>query len=387
MLEMKEFEYYMPVRLIFGRGKVAEAGKLAAGYGKKALVVTGRSSTKRTGLLEQVLKLLEREGLSHCVFDKIDENPTTILVEEGTKLLLDKGCDVVIGLGGGSALDAAKGIAFLAANGGDISEYVFGKPGIGALPLIAITTTAGTGSEGDSLAVLTNPATKDKKALKSPHIYPKAAIIDPELMCTLPKHLIAATGFDALSHCIEAFVAKKGSFITDLLAITGIKNIGKSLPKAYKNPEDLEAWEDMAIANTFGGMALDMAGVTLAHGMEHSVSGLLNVRHGEGLAAIFPVFMEYTCKSAPAKFAQIAEALGEDIRNLTEAEAAQKSLEAVKKLMDEVGLCFSLGKLGVAEEHIEWLVENSIKTMTYAIGNNPRAADSEDLKELYRLCI
>lgn len=384
---MKEFEYYMPVKLVFGRGKVSEAGRLTAQYGKKAMIVTGRNSTKKTGLLDRVIGLLKKEGMEYLVFDKVEENPLTTLVEEGAGIARQEGCDVIVGLGGGSALDAAKGIAFLYVNEGNISDYIYGKPGTGALPVIAITTTAGTGSEGDSLAVITNPETKDKKSLKTPYIYPKVAVIDPELMVTLPKHLIAATGFDALSHCIEAFVAQRCNFIVEQLALKGIEIISSYLPKAYENPDDIEAWEAMALANTFGGMAIDSSGVALGHGLEHSVSGLLNVRHGEGLAAILTVFMEYSYSSAPAKFAQIARAMGEEVDGLSETEAALRSIEGVKKLMKKVGLEFSLGTLGVKEEHIGWLAENSMKTMIYAITNNPKVPDVEEIKSLYRLCL
>jgi alcohol dehydrogenase class IV len=384
---MKEFEYFMPVRLVFGRGKVSEAGALAARYGTKVMVVTGRSSTKKTGLLDKVITILKKEGLECLVFDKVEENPLTVLAAEGASEAIEAGCDVVLGLGGGSALDAAKAIAFMAVNEGSVSEYIYGRQGLGALPVIAIPTTAGTGSEADSLAMLTNPETKDKKSLKSPYIYPKAAVIDPELMATLPRHLVAATGFDALCHNIEAFAARRSNLISNQLAIKGIEIISTNLPRVYENPDDIEAWGNMALASTFGGMAIDAAGVALAHGLEHSVSGLLNVRHGEGLAAILVPFMEYSCQSACGKFAQIASALGEDVTGLSEAEAALGSIEGVKKLMRKIDLKFRLSDLGVRQEHIEWLAHNSMKTMAYAICNNPKVPDAEGLKTLYRLCL
>lgn len=384
---MKEFEYYMPVKLVFGCGKVSLIGKIAKNYGNKVMIVTGRTSTKKTGLLDKVVNYLKEQGLEIVIFDKIEENPLTTIVEEGANIVNSEGCDLLIGLGGGSAIDAAKGIAFLAVNPGDISDYIFGKSGKGALPLIAITTTAGTGSEGDSLAVLTNPVTKDKKSLKSPYIYPKVSIVDPELMSTLPKHLIASTGFDALCHCIEAFVANRSNTITDVFALNGIKTISETLPKVYANQMDIEAWKGMALSNTFGGMVIDSAGVALAHGLEHSVSGLLNVRHGEGLAAILITFMEYSLEAAPNKFAQIAKAMGENLEGLSESEAASRSIDAVKKLMKTINLQFTLSQLGVKEEHVDWLAENSMKTMTYAISNNPRVPDMEEIKQLYLKCL
>ncbi|MCX7711401.1 MAG: iron-containing alcohol dehydrogenase [Clostridia bacterium] len=381
------FDYYMPTKLVFGCGKVSLVGTYTAGFGKKAMIVTGRNSTKKTGLLDRVKKYLEEEKIEYHVFDQIEENPLTTIVAEGADYARRHGCEVVIGLGGGSAIDAAKGIAFLAVNDGDISDYIFGKPGHGALSIIAITTTAGTGSEGDSLAVLTNPETKDKKALKSPYVYPKVSIIDPELMTTLPQNLIAATGLDALCHAIEAYINKRSNPVSDVLALKAIEIISENLPKVYADPDDIEAWSHMALANTLGGMVIDSAGVTLGHGLEHSVSGLLNVRHGEGLAAILVVMMEYSYQASPVKFANIAKAMGVDTSNLSVEAAAANSIHAVKKLLDKLDLKFTLGSLGVKEEHIEWLAENCIKTMTYAISNNPKVPDVEEIKKLYRKCL
>jgi len=330
---MAGFEYFLPIRLVFGCGKLSELGKFTGRYGTKALVVTGRTSAKKTGLLERAVDYLRQENIDSVIFDKVEENPLTTTVEEGVKTLKSAGCDVVVGLGGGSAVDAAKGIAFSAVNPGDISEYIFGKQGKGALPLIAVTTTAGTGTEGNSLAVLTNPETKDKKSLKSPFIYPKVSIVDPELMKTLPKPLIAATGFDALCHAIEAYVSRRSNPLSDMMAIKAIEIISCNLPKVYQNSQDMNAWENMALASTLGGMVIDIAGVALAHGLEHSVSGLLNVRHGEGLAALLVTFMEYSYQDGVEKFSNIAKAMGEEVHGLSGMEAARKSIDAVKKLL------------------------------------------------------
>lgn len=384
---MTDFEYFLPVRLVFGCGKVSLAGKFAGEYGKRAMIVTGRNSTKKTGLLEKVTKYLKDENIESVVFDKITENPLTTVVHEGVEYAKKSNCDVIIGLGGGSAIDAAKGIAFMAVNPGDVSEYIFGRKGNGALPLIAITTTAGTGSEGDCLAVLTNPVTNDKKSLKTPYIYPKASIVDPQLMMTLPKHLIASTGFDAFCHALEAFISRRGNPISDALALKAIAIISENLPIVFDNPDDIDAWSNMALANTLGGMVIDSAGVALAHGLEHSVSGLLNVRHGEGLSAILPAFMEYSYPMAVTKFAQVAKAMGGNVEGFADEEAALRSIDAVRKLLEKVNLGFTLGKLGVKNEHIEWLAANSMKTMTYAIENNPRVPDVEEIKNLYLKCL
>jgi len=384
---MLSFEHYLPVRLIFGRGKIALVGKVTSQHGKKALIVTGRNSTKKTGLLDKVIASLEEEKLDYLVFDQVEQNPLTTTVADGVKLVQEQGCDVIIGLGGGSSMDAAKGIAFSAVNPGDISEYIFGKPGVGALPVIAITTTAGTGSEGDCFAVLTNPVTKDKKSLKTPLIYPKASIVDPELMTTLPPKIVASTGIDALCHSIEAYSSQKCQPFTQMMALTAIELISKNLPLVYDDPTNLEAWDGVALANTLGGMCIDCSGVTLPHALEHPVSGLLDVVHGQGLAALIIPVMEYSRQAAPEKFAKMAQAMGEDITGLSWEEGAAKSVEAMKKLLLMVNLTPTLKDLGVTEEHIDWLAENCLKIMTAAIEGNPRVADLADIKTLYRQCL
>lgn len=381
---MLSFEHYLPVRLIFGRGKITQVGKITAQYGKKALIATGKSSTKKTGLLDKVIAFLQEEKVAYVVFDQVEQNPLTTTVAEGVKIVQEQGCDVIIGLGGGSSMDCAKGIAFSAVNPGDISDYIFGKPGSGALPVIAITTTAGTGSEGDCFAVLTNPVTKDKKSLKTPLVYPKASIVDPELMTTLPPKIIASTGIDALCHSIEAYSSQKCQPFTEMMALMAIQLVSKNLPKVYDSPQDLEAWDGMALANTLGGMCIDCSGVTLPHGLEHPVSGLLDVVHGQGLAALILPVMEYSYPAAPEKFAKMAKAMGENIEGLPLEKAAAKSVEGMKRLLARVNLTPTLKDLGVTEDKIDWLAENTLKIMNVAVENNPRVANLADIKELYR---
>lgn len=384
---MIDFNYYMPTKLLFGPGKVAGIGEIAKQYGKKALIVTGRTSTKKSGLLDRVVSYLKKEDIECFIFDKVQSNPLTTTTEEGATFAKQKGCDVVVALGGGSTIDAAKGIAFMAVNDGDVTDYIFGKAQSGALPIIAVTTTAGTGSEGDSLAVLTNPENNDKKSLKSQFIYPKVSIIDSELMTTLPKHIIAPTGIDVMCHAMEAYVAKNSNPLSEIMALKAIELVSKNLVSVYKNPNDLEAWSSMAFANTLGGMVIDASGVALAHGLEHPVSGLLDVTHGEGLAALLVTWMEYSYESSLEKFANIAKALGEDVSGLSIGDSAKKSIEGIKKLLSELNLTKKLSDLGVKEEHIEWLSNNALKTMIYAINNNPKVANLEEIKKLYHKCL
>nr|WP_066629486.1 iron-containing alcohol dehydrogenase [Clostridium magnum] len=382
-----DFNYYMPTKLLFGPGKVSGIGEITKQYGTRALIVTGKNSTKKTGLLDRVVSYLEKEDIECIIFDKVQSNPLTTTAEEGAIFAKEKGCDVVVALGGGSTIDAAKGIAFMAVNDGSVTDYIFGKAQIGALPIIAVTTTAGTGSEGDCMAVLTNPENNDKKSLKSQFIYPKVSIIDSELMTTLPKHIIAPTGIDVMCHAMEAYVAKNSNPLSEIMALKAIELVSKNLVSVYKNPNDLEAWSNMAFANTLGGMVIDASGVALAHGLEHPVSGLLDVTHGEGLAALLITWMEYTYESSLEKFANIAKAIGEDVGGLSIEDSAKKGIEGIKKLLARLDLTKTLSDLGVKEEHIDWLSSNALKTMTYAVNNNPKVPSLEEIKKLYTDCL
>lgn len=371
------FNYYLPVNLIFGVGKSEQVGEICSQYGKRVLIVTGRNSTKKTGLLDKTIKLIQNAGLVCTIFDKVAQNPLTTTAIEGAELAKQEGCDVVLGLGGGSIMDAAKAIAFLTVNEGDISEYIYGKlVSDKALPIVLVPTTCGTGSEGNGFAVLTNPETKDKKSLRCNTIIAKASIVDPMLMTTMPKHILASVGFDALCHCMEAYLSAISQPITDALALKGIEYIGKGLPRVYKNYEDMEAWELLSLGSTYGGMVINTAGVTLPHGMEHPASGLRDIVHGRGLAALTPVIFEASIKGAPEKFAVISRLLG--------GESEKDCVSSVKKLLSDIELTTTLSAEGITAEDVEWMAENCLKVSAAGIKNHPVVFDKEGIKELYR---
>lgn len=383
---MLNFEFHNPVNLLVGRGKVSLVGKTLAKYGKKVLIVTSGSSG-RTGLLQRVTGYLEAEGLPYVVFAKVQPNPLTTTVTEGAALIKAEGCDVVLGLGGGSSMDAAKAIALLAVNGGDINEYVFGKPAGGALPLVLVTTTAGTGSEGNAIAVLTNPENNDKKGMKTPYTYAQASIVDPELMTTLPPRVIAATGMDAMFHAVEAYTSIRSNPVSDAISLKAISLLSEYLPKVHKNAQDIDAWDQVALANTLAGMAIDAAGTTLPHGMEHPVSGLYDVVHGQGLAALFVEIMKYNVGAVPKKYADVAKALGAETTGLTTQQAAARSIECMQNLLASLDLALTLTDLGVKPGDVDWLTVNAFKTMQGAISNNPRIVTTEDVREIYTSCL
>lgn len=371
------FNYYLPVNIVFGCGKVKEAGEIAKPYGKKALIVTGKSSAKKSGLYNKVKDSLEAAGIESALFDKVSQNPLTTTAVEGAEFARETGADVVVAIGGGSIMDCAKSIAFLAVNDGDINDYIFNKKkSEKALPLILIPTTCGTGSEGNGFAVLINPENGDKKSLRCNAIIAKASIVDPECMMTMPKKVLASVGFDALCHSMEAYTSKISQPFTDALALYAIELIADSLVDLYNGSEDVEKWEKITIASTIGGMTINQAGVTLSHGMEHPASGLKDIVHGHGLAALIPVIIETSYKGDEYKFGRISRLLG--------GTDASDCAEQVKKLLAEIDMTLKLSDLGLAEEDIPWMAENCMKVSAASVANNPVVFTQEEIAEIYR---
>ncbi|MFT8343435.1 MAG: iron-containing alcohol dehydrogenase [Clostridium beijerinckii] len=370
------FNYNLPINLLFGRGRSNEIGTEVAKYGKKALIVTGRSSTKKSGLLDKTIALLNEAKVKYEIFDKVEQNPLTITVYEGVDVIKETGCDVVLGLGGGSIMDAAKSIAFSAKNPGDISEYIFGiKQGSEALPIVLVPTTCGTGSEGNCFSVLTNPETKDKKSLRTNIIIAKASIIDPELMVTMPKSILASVGFDALAHNMEAYLSKTGQPLTDMKAFYGIKLLSENLIKVYNDPSDLDAWDSVTLASTLGGMVIGIAGVTAPHGLEHPASGLHDIVHGKGLAALTPIIVEKSWESNLEKYSNISKLLG--------GTDAKDCADAIRNFLKKIDLKVTLGELGITEKDVEWMAENCMKVSKPSIANHPKEFSLEEIKDIY----
>lgn len=374
--EILDFSYYLPVNIIFGCGKADTAGKLARPYGEKALIVTGRSSAKKSGLYDRIASSLEQSGMSHLLFDKVTQNPLTTMAEEGASLARENNCDVIIGIGGGSIMDCAKAIAFLAVNTGDINDYIYNRQkSENALPLILIPTTCGTGSEGNGFAVLTNPENGDKKSLRCNAIIPKASIVDPECMMTMPKKVLASVGFDALCHCMEAYTSKNAQPFTDALCEYAMRLTAENLVRVYKGQGDTPAWEKLTLASTIGGMVINTAGVTLAHGMEHPASGLKNIVHGQGLAALTPAVIEVSQKGNPAKFRKISEILSGG----TDADC----VAAIRGLRKELELDCTLSELGIRKEDIPWMSENCMKVSAASVAANPVVFTEAEIAKIY----
>ena len=386
-----EFSYFLPVNIQFGWNKVDSVADYVASYGKKALIVTGRTSAKKSGLYDRVVAKLETAHIDYVLFDQVDANPLTTTALAGAALAKSESCDVVIAIGGGSIMDCAKGIAFMAVNDGDINDYIFNrKTSDNALPLIVIPTTCGTGSEGNGFGVLTNPETGDKKSLRCNAIVPKVSIVDPAVMGTMPPHVLASVGFDALCHNIEAYTSKTAQPFTDALSYYAVTLLAQYLVPLYKHvkavangkPEVLnekqltKAWESVTLASTIGGMVINTAGVTLAHGMEHPASGLKDITHGVGLAVIEPAVVEYTWSANPDKFGALA-------RIFNHGDGSELG-EALRFIVHDLDLTTNLTELGFTKEDIPWLVDNVYVVATGNIANTVAEISREDIEELYK---
>ena len=386
-----EFSYFLPVNIQFGWNKVDNVAEFVAPYGKKALIVTGRTSAKKSGLYDRVVAKLDAAHIGHVLFDQVDANPLTTTALDGAALAKSESCDMVIAIGGGSIMDCAKGIAFMAVNEGDINDYIFNrKVSDNALPLIVIPTTCGTGSEGNGFGVLTNPETGDKKSLRCNTIVPKVSIVDPAVMGTMPSHVLASVGFDALCHNIEAYTSKTAQPFTDALAHYAVTLLAQYLVPLYKHVKATaegksavlneiqltKAWESVTLASTIGGMVINTAGVTLAHGMEHPASGLKDITHGVGLAIIEPVAVEYTWSANPDKFGVLA-------RIFNHGDGSELG-EALRLVVHDLDLTTNLTELGFTKKDIPWLVENVYVVATGNIANTVAEINRKDIEVLYK---
>ncbi|MDO4485680.1 MAG: iron-containing alcohol dehydrogenase [Bacillota bacterium] len=371
-----DFRYKLRTNLIFGTGKESTIGREAAKLGNKVMIVTGGNSTKKSGLLDRTRKMLEEQNVEYIVFDKVQQNPVYSAVDEGASLISSEGCCGAVAIGGGSVIDSAKAICAAAAYGVPVENLVYeGKAIVRALPLIAVPTTCGTGSEVNGVAVLTNEKNNDKKSIKGDAIIPAAAIVDPLLMTTMPKHVYASVSFDALCHLMEAYLSVHANPITDMIAAEGMMLISDNILEVYRNYDNIDAWEKITLASTLGGYTLNAIGVIAGHGMEHPESGLRNVMHGKGLAAVMPVLLKELAEASPVKTAEISRIFG--------GKDESDCWQVILKLLKALQLDLTLDDLGFSEEDISWLTDNAFKVSAGTIACSPKQFEKDDIRRLY----
>ena len=311
------FDYYVPTRVLFGQGTFEELGKIEL-PGKKALMcITGGGSLKKYGYLDKAIELLNKNGVEVVIYDKIQANPNTTGVMEAVELGRKENVDFVIGFGGGSSMDTAKAVAAVLRNDGDIWEYMGGITGKlkptskGALPIVVISTTAGTGSEVNPCAVITKESTFEKIDLNSKDIFPTIAIMDPCIQTTVPPMLTACQGMDALFHSAEGYIANCATPIGDLYALKSIKLVAENLPEAVHNGGNIKAREGMCLANLYAGMVESCSDCTSEHAIGHSLGAMHpQTPHGAALCLVCVECFRYYAKYVPERMAEMAEAVG-----------------------------------------------------------------------------
>lgn len=389
---IQNFNFYHPVNLEFGKGTLSTIGTHAAKYGDKALIVTTGDFFEKNGLVGKILSLLNDAGVASELFSDVSPNPMTTEIDLGAEFAKRSGCNVMIGLGGGSAMDAAKGIAISAAHEGGLWKYCGigeGNDGVvteKTLPIIAITTTSGTGSHVTPWAVFTNPATNEKPGMGGPYLFPKVSIVDPELMMSLPPRLTAATGFDAFAHALEAYTSNLCSPFTDMYAVEAMKLVGRYIVSAVNDGDNIEARTGMALADTLAGIALGLAEVTLCHAMAHAVGGVCKVHHGEVLALMTPYTVEFSMRSLPEKFKIVGKLLkGESVLDISDTEAAlAEMLNTILTMRKDIGLDKKLSDIGVKESDLPEIANNTLTITAGSVSNDARTADYDDIMALLK---
>lgn len=382
MSNINGFQALMPTKVLFGTGQISKIGEEAASLGKKALIVTGSQAMRRAGITARIEKSLTDKGVEFVLFEKVESNPSTDTADAGVKLALETGCDLVIGLGGGSAIDTAKAIASAAGLNSPIQTLMEKGMSKKGLPCIAVATTSGTGAEVTAISVLTIKAKNRKDALRSPYNFPNVAIVDPELTLNLSPYLTANTGIDALTHAVEAYTSRSAHPISDLYARQAISLVNRYLRRAVLVGNDLEAREGMALASNLAGIAIAYAGVGAAHGLGMTVGGICNTDHGISVGIALPYVIEFNLAANLEKYRDVAQLLGEDTKNLSLRDGAKLAAQAVRNLMIDLKLPLKYSQIGVRSELLASLVEDT-KTQR-AMLNNPINATEEDIKGLYQ---
>lgn len=385
---MKDINYFQPTEICYGCGRINEVGEIVARFGKRCVLVTVPEFDAFAPLFAKVKKSLEDAGVAVAHFDGVIPNPTTESIAAGAEVALAHRADVMLGLGGGSSMDSAKAIAVEATHEGGCWDYRYcsdTQPTEKTLPVVAVTTTSGTGSQVTQVAVMTNTANRDKSAIYNSICFPKVAIVDPELMLTLPEHVTASTGFDVFCHCFESYLHPNASPLTDMMSLEAMRLVVAHLPTVVKDGSNIEGRSAMAWADMLAGLAIANAGVTLPHGVGMAISGMHpHAMHGEALAANYPAFTRYTYQSAVDKFATAGRILDPALEGETDEAAAEKSCELIDAFLKEIGMWMSLEDLKVPENEVADLAKQSMVLPDYE--NNPRVATFDEMNALLQDC-
>ncbi len=372
--------FFLPTRIVFGCGSFARLGAEAAKIGKRAILVTGQSSMRKTGILDRAVADLEASGVETVVYDRIEPNPRASTVDEGARLARDSNVDLVIGLGGGSAMDAAKGVVLARSGTEPVWRYIADEIEVtGPVPrLILVPTVAGSGSEANNGAVITNWQTHQKSVLSSPHTYPVVSIVDPELTLTLPAVPTRQGGVDIFCHLVEPYItAANPAPLTDGLVELLLRLVVEYLPRVLNRPDDIDGRTQLSWLSTIGCSGFTSlgggGGAMTLHGIEHSLSGYYDIAHGDGLAALLPAWMRYTHPARQDRF----RALGEKVFGRPDG------ILATGDWLKETGMRLRLREMAVLAEHFQEMASTAAETAPW-LKYHPRPLGADVIAQIYQ---
>ena len=383
------FSMYVPTHVLFGAGGLDNLGEQSMPGKKALLVISNGKSTRNNGYLARTEEQMRKAGIDYVIFDKVEANPLKSTVMSGSEMARANGCDMIVALGGGSVMDAAKAMAVVSTNDGDLWDYIGcgtgkGKPIANTpLPVVAITTTAGTGSKTDAGCVVTNPETTEKVGLKTPLIFPKLAIVDPELMTTVPAHFTAFQGFDALSHSLEGYVSKFANLMSDMYAITAIENVSRYLARAVKDGNDMEARSRVAFGNTLSGTVMCVGTTSSQHSLEHAMSAYhQNLPHGAGLIMLSRAYFgrlidAHVCDE---RFIRMAQAM-----SMTDADKPEDFITVLNRLLEECGVAeLKMSDYGITPDEFGAFADNAMGPMGGLFACDRITLNREDCIAIYQ---
>ena len=384
------YTFDIPTRTLFGAGSLKRLHKECL-PGKKALIVISNGkSTRANGYLDRTMKELDAAGVSYEVFDKVEPNPLKSTVMAGAAAAKAMGAEFLVALGGGSVMDCTKGIAMMSTNEGDLWDYVlFGtggkkSPANAPLPIVAITTTAGTGSETDGGGVITNPETNEKTAIfDGTRLFPRLAVVDPELMMSVPPKFTAFQGFDALFHSTEGYISKNANFMTDLVSLGAIEHVGQHLAAAVKNGSDISAREHTAFGNWLSGLQMCVGSCTSEHSLEHALSAYhQELPHGAGLIMISKAYYTHFIRKGccPERFIRMAQAMGK-----SDAAEPMDFITALTELQEACGVAeLKMSDYGITPDEFPTMAQKAVDSMGFLFPNDPCELSLDDMVAIYR---
>jgi len=385
MTHTQSFTVTQPTRIQFGVDSINALARTVQDFNGSHVFLVMDPGLVKAGLSSRITAPLDGAGIPYILYDSIDPEPGLKLADKGYKLAKSKGCDCVIGAGGGSAMDVAKAVAILMTNGGKAADYLgldrIPKPGA---PKIMVPTSAGTGAEVTFTAVFINEKTGSKGGMNGAPLYPEAAILDPMLTLSLPPKVTAYTGIDALTHALEAYTSTQAHTMSEMYSLEAIRLISRNLPKAFANGNNLEARSAMLMGSLLGGKALATAGVGLVHAMAYPMGGMFGIAHGLANAILLPYVIEYNLIGNMEKFATLAAIMGKKTVDMTTREAAERCVEALFELNGDVGIPGTLQDIDIPVEQLPEMARIAL-TVTRPVENNPRKPTLDEVINIYQM--